>query len=104
MRYWENTSIKCDFENIYSLDLTCWIPGVEGTTVTAHEPIGPFAAPFCIMAAAAAAAAAAVDPGVPEAPCVKTGDAVTAGISMLFLWLTKKGSLVFVCCHKQMYL
>ena len=59
------------------------MPGAEGT-VTAHVPMGPAAAPFCIMAAAAAAAAAAVDPGVPVAPWVKTGDAVTAGISMLW--------------------
>ena len=59
------------------------MPGVEGTTGVAHEPIcGTVAAPFCIIAAAAAAAAAADEPGVPEAPCVKTGDAVTAGISI----------------------
>ena len=71
--------------------------------MTALEPFGPFTAPYCIMVAEAASAAA-VDPEVSEAPCAKMGDAVTAGTGILFLWLAKKGSLVFVCCHKQVYL
>ena len=54
--------------NFETWNLTCWIPGVEGTAVAAHEPMGTVAAPFCIIAAAAAAAAAALEPGVPVAP------------------------------------
>ena len=80
------------------------MPGVEGTTGAAQEPIcGTVAAPFCIIAAAAAAAAAADEPGVPVAPCVKTGDAVTAGISICVLFIIHKKfcSVLFYCKYNH---
>ena len=70
------------------------MPGVESTTGVAHEPnCGTVAVPFYIIAATAAAAAAADEPGVPVAPCVKTGDAVTAGISICVKFMFHKN-----CC------